>query len=47
MVVTFVSRLKGNADPLIVGVNRTCKGRSVNVQGKKLNEVLPSLRDKY
>ncbi|HJH29515.1 MAG TPA: hypothetical protein C5S51_07475, partial [Methanosarcinaceae archaeon] len=25
----FVSRLKGNADPLIVSVNRTCKGRSV------------------
>lgn len=40
----FVSRLKGNADPLIVSVNRTWKGRSVNVQGKKLNEVLPKLK---
>ena len=40
----FVSRLKGNADPLIVGVNRTWKGRSINVQGKTLSEVLPKLK---
>ena len=40
----FVSRLKGNADPLIVSVNRTWRGRSVNVQGKKLNEILPKLK---
>jgi len=40
----FVSRLKGNADPLIVGVNRTWKGRSVDVQGMKLSEVLPKLK---
>lgn len=40
----FVSRLKGNADPLIVGVNRTWKGRSIDVQGKTLSEVLPKLK---
>ncbi|RCV65995.1 Transposase DDE domain-containing protein [Methanophagales archaeon] len=31
----FVSRLKGNANPLIVSVNRKCRGNSVDVVGKK------------
>nr|AAU82287.1 transposase [uncultured archaeon GZfos13E1] len=40
----FVSRLKGNANPLIVGVNRKCQGNSVDVAGKKLRDVLPRLK---
>lgn len=40
----FVSRLKGNANPLIVGVNRKCRGNSVDVVGKKLRDVLPRLK---
>nr|QNO51271.1 hypothetical protein ILBEGJOJ_00001 [Methanosarcinales archaeon ANME-1 ERB6] len=40
----FVSRLKGNANPLIVGVNRKCQGNSVDVVGKKLRDVLPRLK---
>jgi len=31
----FVSRLKGNANPLIVGVNQKWRGNSVDVVGKK------------
>ena len=40
----FVSRLKGNANPLIVGVNRKCRGNSIDVVGKKLRDVLPRLK---
>ena len=40
----FVSRLKGNANPLIVGVNRKWRGNSVDVVGKKLRDVLPLLK---
>ncbi len=40
----FVSRLKGNANPRIVGVNRKCRGNSVDVVGKKLRDVLPHLK---
>lgn len=40
----FVSRLKGGVDPLIVGTNRTWRGRSKNVVGKRLSEVLPKLK---
>jgi IS4 transposase len=40
----FVSRLKGNANPIIVGVNRICRGNSINVVGKKLKDVLPLLK---
>ena len=29
----FVSRLKGNANPLIVGINRKCRGNSIDVVG--------------
>jgi len=39
----FVSRLKGNADPLIVSVNSICRGRSIDVVGKRVGEVLPKL----
>lgn len=40
----FVSRLKGTADPLIVSVNSICKGRSIDVVGKRVSEVLPKLK---
>ncbi len=40
----FVSRLKGNADPLIVDVHNTCRGNSVDVKGKYISEILPKLK---
>jgi putative transposase len=40
----FVSRLKSNVDPLIVGTNRTWRGRSIDIVGKRLSEVLPKLK---
>ena len=40
----FVSRLKGNADPLIIDVYNTCRGNSIDVKGKHLSEVLPKLK---
>ena len=40
----FVSRLKNNADPSIVGCNRRWRGRSMDIMGKRLNEVLPQLK---
>ncbi|WP_321429360.1 IS4 family transposase [uncultured Methanolobus sp.] len=40
----FVSRLKNNADPLIVNVNSTHRGRSIDVKGKCISEVLPHLK---
>ncbi len=42
-VSCIVSRLKGNANPLIVGVNRKWRGNSVDVVGKKLRDILPYL----
>jgi putative transposase len=40
----FVSRLKGRINPIIVGTNRTWCGRSKNVVGERLSEVLPKLK---
>jgi len=40
----FVSRLKNNANPLIIGVNRSWRGRSIDVTGQYLKDVLPRLR---
>lgn len=40
----FVSRLKGTTDPLIVSVNRICRGNSIDVIGKRWSEVLPHLK---
>ncbi len=39
----FVSRLKGNANPLIVDVHNTCWGNSIDVKGKYISEILPNL----
>lgn len=40
----FVSRLKGNADPLIVDMHNTCRGNSIDVKGKYISEILPKLK---
>lgn len=40
----FVSRLKGVADPLIVDVNSTCRGNSIDVVGKKWSEISNELK---
>ncbi|MBU3966249.1 MAG: hypothetical protein KKG76_02570, partial [Euryarchaeota archaeon] len=36
---SFVSRLKGNVNPLIIDANNTCLGNSIDVKGKHLNEI--------
>ena len=40
----FVSRLKGNANPRIVGVNCPIKGRSMDLLGQRLKDMLPRLK---
>lgn len=40
----FVSRLKDIADPLIISMNSTCRGNSIDMVGKRLREVLPKLQ---
>jgi IS4 transposase len=40
----FVSRLKSNSNPLIIEANRVYRGRSIDVRGKHLQEVLKNLK---
>ena len=40
----FLTRLKANANPKIVAVHRQWRGQSIELVGKRLKEVLPSLR---
>ena len=40
----FVSRLKSNANPLIIEANRSYRGRSIDVQGKYLQDILKNLK---
>ncbi len=40
----FISRAKRNANPKITGINLTWRGRSIDVVGKSLKEVLPQLK---
>jgi IS4 transposase len=40
----FVSRLKSNANPLIIEANRSYRGRSIDVQGKHLQDILEDLK---
>lgn len=40
----FLTRLKANANPRIVAVHRQWRGQSIEVVGKRLKEVLPSLK---
>ena len=41
---SFISRLKGNVNPLIIDAYNTCPGNSIDVKGKYLNEILPKLK---
>jgi IS4 transposase len=40
----FVSRLKSNSNPLIIKANQVCRGRSIDVRGKCLQDVLKNLK---
>jgi putative transposase len=40
---SFVSRLKGNVNPLIIFAHTTCTVNNIDVKGKHLNEILPKL----
>ena len=40
----FLSRLKAGANPTIVGVNRTHRGRKISLVGEKLQDVLGNLQ---
>jgi putative transposase len=40
----FLTRLKANANPRIVAVHRQWRGRSIPLLGKRLKEVLPTLK---
>ena len=40
----FISRLKENTNPLIVGVHRKWRGRTIPVVGEKLRDLLPRLK---
>jgi putative transposase len=40
----FISRLKNKVDPLIKKTNRKWRGRSVDIAGKRVSEVLPDLK---
>jgi putative transposase len=41
---SFVSRLKGNVNPLIIFAYSTCTVNNIDVKGKRLNEILPKLK---
>jgi putative transposase len=41
---SFVSRLKGNVNPLIIDAYTTCTVNNIDVKGKHLNEILPKLK---
>ena len=42
----FVSRLKRNANPIIISLNKGCRGNSIDVVGKRVWDVLPELKRK-
>ena len=39
----FISRLKNGVNPLIIKTNSVCRGRSIDIEGKRLNEILDKL----
>jgi putative transposase len=41
---SFVSRLKGNVNPLIIDSYTTCTVNNIDIKGKHLNEILPNLK---
>ena len=40
----FLTRLKGNADPTIVAVNRVHRGRAIELIGKRLRDVIADMK---
>ena len=44
---SFVSRAKSNANPLILGSNRTVRGNAIDLAGRKLQDVLDRLQRRY
>lgn len=40
----FITRLHGNADPKIIAVNRSCRGRAIDLVGRKIRDCLESLK---
>lgn len=40
----FVSRLKNGVNPLIIKTNSVCRGRSIDIEGMRLNEILDKLK---
>jgi putative transposase len=40
----FICRLRKDIDPIIIKNNRECRGRSIELEGKRLSEVLPKLK---
>ena len=40
----FISRLKNGVNPLIIKTNSVCRGRSIDIEGKRLNEILDKLK---
>ena len=41
---SFISRLKGKVNPLIIDSYATCAVNNIDVKGKHLNEILPNLK---
>src|SRR5659263_645265 len=41
---SFVSRLKGNVNPLIIFAHTSCTVKNIDVKGKNLKEILPNLK---
>lgn len=42
----FVTRLKKSANPTIISNNKSCRGNSIDIVGKKVQDVLPKLKRK-
>jgi len=42
----FVSRVKDNADPVIVHTYTVCRGRNISLVGKQISNILPRLKRK-
>jgi len=40
----FISRLKNGVNPLIIKTNSVCRGRSIDIEGMRLNEILDKLK---
>ena len=40
----FLTRVKANADPMIIQVYSTCRGRAMDLVGKPVSEVLPKVK---